>query len=331
MDQPLISVIVPMYNVGDLLKGSMRCILRQTYKPLEIILVDDGSTDQTWNLCQQYEKKYENVKAFHKENSGAASARNYGVKYSKGEYICFIDADDLVTKDYVSYLYQLISENKADMAICGYQKFFDKSDLKNIDTTGNVEVIGQKEALECILYRRKISSSPCFKLLRRDTIVNYPFPEGMLFEDLAVVYQWFSSIDKIAYSSAKKYFYLQHEGSSMHSVFNPKKWELITISKDILKFVEEYHPELMNAAKARMFVSAIQMLRDIPMDEEYLPHRKELGEYICKYRKIILLDKKATMTTRAIALFAYCGPKCIKSAALFYNRAIMRFKIKINY
>lgn len=331
MDKPLISVIVPVYNADKTLKKTMQCILNQTYEPLEIILVDDDSRDTSWKLCRWYECKHSNVSSYHKKNGGAASARNYGVAKSSGEYLCFIDADDLVTADYIEFLYKMIVECGVDISICGYQKFFDANNIKKISEDCKTEVMGKQEAISCILYRKKLSSSPCFKLMKREVFMRNPFPEGMLFEDLAVVYKWFDSVDSIAYNSSKKYYYLQHEGSSMHSDFNPKKWDLIIISKEILKFINKNYPNLRKGAEARLFVSAIQMMRDIPMERAYHNQRKELKKYICRYRKSVFRDASCTMTTRILALLSFLSIYIIKYAAILYKQSIMILKIKISY
>ena len=125
MKKPLISVIIPVYNVADYIPRIMSALLQQTYPNIEIILVDDGSRDESYEICKNYSKKYNNVHAFHKENGGAASTRNYGIERSAGDYIMFVDADDYVTDDYVDFLYKLLVDNKADIAICGFKKFLE--------------------------------------------------------------------------------------------------------------------------------------------------------------------------------------------------------------
>ena len=120
MEEELISVILPIYNVEKYLEKCLKSVINQTYKNLEIILVDDGSKDNSPQICDEYAVKDKRIVVIHKSNGGLSDARNAGIEIAKGKYIALIDSDDYVEKDYVQFLYQLIKENNAEMSICSH-------------------------------------------------------------------------------------------------------------------------------------------------------------------------------------------------------------------
>ena len=131
MEQDLISVIIPVYNVEKYLKRCMDSVLKQTYSNIEIIIVDDGSTDTSGSLCDEYWKKDSRITVFHKENGGLSSARNFGLERVSGNYVCFIDSDDFIHENYISFMYDKIIKNDADICYCKSTKFTDDVQIKN--------------------------------------------------------------------------------------------------------------------------------------------------------------------------------------------------------
>ena len=119
-----VTIVVPVYNVYDYLRACVDSILNQTYKKYEIILVDDGSPDQSSVLCDEYASSYENISAIHQKNGGAANARNHGLDMATGEYICFIDSDDKIENNYVEKLLGAIKENKAEVVVCSFKQWY---------------------------------------------------------------------------------------------------------------------------------------------------------------------------------------------------------------
>jgi glycosyltransferase involved in cell wall biosynthesis len=126
MEKDLISVIIPIYNVGDYLKKCVNSIINQTYKNLEIILVDDGSTDKSGILCDEFAKKDSRIKVIHKQNGGLSDARNCGIEASSGKFIAFIDSDDFIAPDFYEYLLSLQKENNADIAECNFIRVYEE-------------------------------------------------------------------------------------------------------------------------------------------------------------------------------------------------------------
>ena len=129
----LISVIVPVYNVEKYLPQCLNSIINQTYKNIEVVLVDDGSTDDSGNICEEYKKNDERIIVVHQKNSGLSAARNVGIEISTGEYITFIDSDDYISPDYIENLYSALEQYSADIAICDLKKVSEKVELWDID------------------------------------------------------------------------------------------------------------------------------------------------------------------------------------------------------
>ena len=155
--EELISIIVPVYNVKDYLKKCVDSILKQSYNNIEVILVDDGSTDGSSIICDELKAMDSRVLVIHKENGGLSDARNCGVKEAKGKYVCFVDSDDFVDKDFVKILYTNIVDKSCDIAICRYEKFFDYDKI-NFSNNENLktEKLNNTQLINCLFKRGNI-------------------------------------------------------------------------------------------------------------------------------------------------------------------------------
>lgn len=328
-NEPRITIVVPVFNCEAYIEDCIRSIINQTYKNLEIIIVDDGSTDSTGEICDFLKKEDDRILVIHKSNAGVAKARNEGAKLSNSKYIAFIDGDDIVHPIYIQYLYSLLKKNNADIAICGIQTFYDKSELsKNkLQEVYPIEIYSGEEALEKMLYRKDISASPCVKIVKKNICEKNLFPEKTLFEDLGVVYKWFAASTRVVYSPMPLYYYLTRIGSRQHSSFSIEKWDLIDISEEILRFVQREYPDCIAAGKNRLFVSCLQILRDIPIIE--FP-----DEYHCLKKRIINLrgdvikDYKSKKSTRILALLSFINIRLLKEVGFLCNNAIYFFRIR---
>ena len=217
----LISVIVPVYNVETYLNECVDSILRQTYKNLEIILVDDGSTDNSGAICDEYAKKDSRIKVFHKENGGASTARNYGIDQANGEFLGFVDSDDYIEKELYELLMESLVKNNADVSACGYISFRDGSNEKEerIDFYGG-EVFTSESFAKILSLEKNGAAviSPCNKLYKREVFSKIRYPEGQAYEDPYVITDIFDSIEKFVFVKKALYYYRQRQGSIVHSI-----------------------------------------------------------------------------------------------------------------
>ena len=215
---PLVSVIVPVYNVERYLEKCVDSILSQTYKNIELILVDDGSTDKSSAICDEYEKRDPRVKVRHKQNGGQADARNQGIGMATGEYIGFIDSDDSAHPEMYEKLYRALSEQGADLCLCDY-KYVDDNGAdyyrKNPITRGTftgTEIMAKLQEPAPSVY-----ITPVNRLYKREIFDGLEFPVGKINEDAGIAYLVYDRAEKVVTIEDKLYYYLQRRGSTMHT------------------------------------------------------------------------------------------------------------------
>lgn len=215
-EKNLISVIVPVYNVEAYLKRCVESLVHQTCESLEIILVDDGSTDASGRLCDEYAAKYTNIKAYHKANGGLSDARNYGMKVATGEYIGFVDSDDWINVKMYEILLQELIENNADLACCEYiysdgDRFFTER------RSGKTNICSSLEAMEILLDNKKYKSHAWNKLYKRELFAGIEFPYGRYYEDIFIMHRIFALAQKVAFVDENLYYYFRRENSIVHT------------------------------------------------------------------------------------------------------------------
>lgn len=264
----LISIVVPVYNVERYLDACMISILDQTYSNIEIILVDDGATDNSGKMCDHYSETDERVKVIHKENGGLSEARNKGIPQAKGEYIMFIDSDDVVSLDFVEYLYNLLKDSSADIAICdpvhgysGKKIIFEPETLRKI--------FESEDAIAEMLYQKSFLVTAWGKLYRKEYFNEIIFPYGMLFEDSAVIYKIFDKAKKIVYGNAKLYAYIHREGSITTKKFSKKDCDILTISEEIMGYMSHRSERLQKAARSYYVTANLRVYLGANPYEEY--------------------------------------------------------------
>lgn len=286
-----VSLIVPVYNVSNYLPRLMETVLSQTHHDLEIILVDDGSTDDSGVVCDGYEAKDSRIKVIHKSNSGVSDARNVGIECSSGEYLVFVDADDYLTCDYVEYLLNLCIINDSDMSCCAW----------TIDNNGEHSKCsyrksepgiynGNKDAMRAMLTTRLLSSSVWGKMYKRKVFDNVRFPEGSnYYEDDATMYRLVANADSVAIGGEAKYFYTLRDDSLIHRSFNENNLKMIEVFEKRCTFIEKEYPELSVYARSDILMAVNHCI--IKMCDEKLfthPCIKELKVYYKRYEKDFL-------------------------------------------
>lgn len=324
MKMKLISVIIPVYNVEKYIQRCIESIIDQTYKNIEIILVDDGSTDSSGKICDSYQVKDKRIKVIHKKNGGLSDARNAGITCSTGEYIAFVDSDDLVDKSYIEFLFKLISEEDSDIAVCRYKRFTDLLEVKNSDRNDNNIIYNGMQALEVLLYQpEKIPQSANAKMYRRELFDGILYPVGRLNEDIGTTYKLFYKAKKIAYNSSQYYFYFQRMDGIVRTKISNRTRDAIDFSEEILAFVKANMPQIEKAAICYAFAQNIQVLIKLPYEDNiYRELAEEIKSNIKKYRGIVWRDKKVPYLKRIGALASYGSLSLIKKLAIIYKKVI---------
>lgn len=230
----LVTIIVPIYNVEKYLNECIESILNQTYKNIEVVLVDDGSTDNSDEIIDEYTKKDSRIVAIHKKNEGVSSARNDGLKIARGEYICFADADDILMEDYVEYMYNMIERDKSDIALT--KKMFSNFNNKQIKNDKQEIYSGEDTAIDIMLYN--IPIGVYCKMFKKNFIEkeNIRFlsdiyiGEGFNFNVKA-----FQKAQKVSIGYRKIYFYRRNNETSATTIFSYEKWKNGLKAIDVIK------------------------------------------------------------------------------------------------
>lgn len=210
--KPLISIIVPVYNVEQYLQRCLNSIINQTYKNLEIILVDDGSPDQCPQICDDYAAKDNRIRVIHKANGGLSDARNVGLDICKGDYVSFVDSDDWIDANYVKTLFDLLTETKTDIAIGNF--FKTDGSKKNPTFPIQHRTLKPTEAIICCTRGNTPAFAiSCSKLYKKELFDNLRFPVGKYHEDEFTTYLLFYKSTSVAYTSQVLYYYYSRETS----------------------------------------------------------------------------------------------------------------------
>lgn len=329
--EELISIIIPIYNLEIYLENCIDSIIKQTYKNLEIILVDDCSTDGSINICRTYEKRDKRVKVIKKmRNEGAGMARNAGIDIAQGQYIMFVDGDDFIAYDCVEEIYAILIESQGDIAMCLGKPVYDFERIASMEAEKltNYECMSSVQALENICYQRKITPGPWGKIFKSELFKNLRFPDTG-YEDLAIMYRLIDKARLIVFSPVEKYYYLQRKNNTTLGKFNKKKLDRIIVAKQMMDFIEDKYADLHTSVKVRFFISNVQTLNVLPfslLDSEY---GKMISSNIKKYRKVVLEDNKAKISTRCIALMSYTGKFNLKLLGIIYNFFHGSFKVRL--
>jgi len=268
----LISVIVPIYNTEKYLVECVESIREQTYSNIEIILVDDGSTDASIEICDEFSKKDSRVRVFHKENEGSAVAKNFGIQQSKGEYIILVDSDDTVSDKMIEVLYTHIKEKNADIAIGNYY-IYDESD-KNFyfyvtDKDFSVEELAIQEIMNRQAGDWRFNSSafilPTFKLIKKELFKEVQFSNGRRFDDEATMHRFYLLASKIIFINDNLYRYRQRSGSIMRSKFD------LSWARDLVEVFSKKISDLVLAGLdiSVMRIRFVNLLKDYKQTLEF--------------------------------------------------------------
>lgn len=322
MNKPLISIILPIYNVEAYLPTCMESIFNQTYSNLEIIMVDDGSKDNCSKMCDEYAKMDSRVIVYHKVNGGLSDARNYGIKRAKGKYITCIDPDDYVDIDYIEYLYNLLEKFKVSLSVCQHRVKYDNGKVTDFGTKGE-EKLSSKDCLERMLYHDTIDTSAWAKLYHRDLFSNVEYPTGKLFEDIGTTYALFLQCENIAVGYESKYNYIFHQNSIVNSNFKPNKLDLIEMTDKMAQDVIKVYPDLKEAVLRRRVYSRFSTLNQMLNTSEYNMERNQILEFIKVNNKNVILNKKAPNRDKIAILLLSMSYSIYRFCWLSYQNKIM--------
>ncbi len=261
---PLISVIVPVYNVEKYISRCVDSLLGQTYKNIEIILVDDGSSDDSSLLCDHYASENKNVIVIHKKNGGQSSARNEGLRLARGQYIGFVDSDDWISNDMYEYLYNLIIGYDADASSIWFVTCKTEDDVATVNQE-NINVLHGDEILEFHLKEALCSGahSMCRCLFKASIIRGMRYPEGYVNEDIPFKFEALSKTGTFVSSNLVKYFYYQDSESTTRGGFKPKDLSLFPMTEKLYEMAYPYGGNIRKLAEIKKIRSDFSILSRI--------------------------------------------------------------------
>jgi len=290
--EPLITVIVPVYNVELYLKKCIDSIVNQTYRNLEIILVDDGSTDSCPKICDEYAKKDTRITVYHKENGGLSDARNYGIDRSTGAFLTFIDSDDYIDNTYVKYLYGLLNKYNTKISSCLCKIVFkDKIQEKKCDV--KEEIVDQKDYLGRMCYDSTLF--PAWgKMYAKELFEGIRYPKGFVFEDTGTTYKLIFNCDKIACGYESKYNYIMRDVSISHTC-NDKVFHLIYLADAMAVDILKKYSDLNKDTLRLQFWARVSTLNRIMNANSYCKERKQIIDFILSRKSDLLQNNDLPM------------------------------------
>lgn len=275
MGSILVSIIIPVYNVEEYLEQCLDSVINQTYKNLEIWLVDDGSKDSGGKICDEYKELDSRIRVIHKENGGLSSARNVALDLMKGEYVYFLDSDDFISLDLIETYIDLAEKYNVDVIMGTFYEFYG-----NIDTKGHInpdihpEKFSKTEALKLMLLDEKLYHAASGPLFKSDLYTDIRFPVGMLYEDYATTYYVILKCQSVLYIDDNRYYYRMRPGSIMNSKVTERDMVILDIADNISNDIVKEYPELENYAIRKKIVVNLKFYSRI-LDTGFGTFKKE--------------------------------------------------------
>ena len=291
---PVISIIVPVYNVEKYLSRCVDSILAQTFRDFELILVDDGSTDNSAEICDKYAAKDSRIKVIHKENGGQSSARNNGLEIAIGKYIGFVDSDDWISTDCFEYLYTLIEKFNADAVSADFVFAYENKPVafQKYKNPKEKIIAGADEILCYYLKQDKMHGKNDFavwgKLFKRELFRGLRFPAGKIYEDNIINFKLFQKCARYVKSTKEIYAYFQRDISTTKSILAQKHLALIDVSNEMLAIAQaNYHADkkLIKLCKRKIAMSYFSVLAKYIRFGTDL-NDKKIKELVMEYKKV---------------------------------------------
>lgn len=306
MNEKLVSIIVPIFNLEKYLEKCVESLLRQTYKNLEIWLVDDGSKDASGAICDKFGAMDERIHVLHQKNGGAAAARNAALSQCRGEYLTFVDGDDYIHERLIEVLVDKLEAQAAQISICGWQDVYEDTVAAPALVEGNIEIYDTEKALENMLYQRSYDTAMWAKLYRRELFEGIFFPVGNLYEDIAIIYKIFARAKKVVYVDYAGYYYLLREQGTTLQAFKPGKMDLIDVADEMADFLLERFPAIRSAVLCKYVRANFHIYLQIPPQKAvFVAEKKRIEQNIKKYRAEVLKDANAQKGTKVALLCSY--------------------------
>ena len=313
----LVSVIVPVYNVKQYLEECFTSICNQTYQNLEIILVDDGSTDGSGDLCDGLVKRDPRSRVLHKPNGGLSDARNYGLRFANGDWVSFVDSDDYISPIFIEVLHNACVETGCKISAVPFGKPFNDGDSCTlVDSTDSVVAAKALPSLDVqrLMLYQTLDTGAQWRLYAKELLGIDPFPKGLYYEDLASIYKIIHKVDTVAVVDCRElYAYRMRSNSIIRQEYKHIKGKsALIIANQLYRDICNWYPNLRKAAASRCFSVCRMVFAQIPSEKIVSSQRQDedsLWSVLSLHRKTVLGDKEARPRERLAAFIAYFGKR----------------------
>lgn len=314
----LISIIVPVYNVEEYITKCLDSICEQTYKNIEIILVDDGSTDKSGSICDEYSNRDKRIKVIHKDNTGVSDSRNKGLDIANGDFIGFVDSDDWIDCDMYRILYEALKANQADISICGYAEMRN-NELKHSFYTDTSIIYNNMQAIEELVKENSFGDYLWNKLFYKKLFDTIEFPLGRTMEDKATMYKIFDQCNSIVYLSDILYYYRKNQDGICSNITLTNRYGNYKAESERYIYLSNKYPGIESLLITKFINSSLMFCRMACYDVKNKLIRSELSVirtlYIKNIKKIVKSD---TRKLNKILVFVF-----------IFSRKLFKYYVKI--
>ena len=308
MNDYLVSLIIPCYNVEKYIDRCLKSVTAQTYKNLEIILVDDGSIDNTPYLCDRWALCDTRIRVIHKENDGLANARNSGIDVCNGDYVMFVDSDDFIDLDMAEFLLNLSVEYNADVSRCSFYTYDNGIDTPDLND-GSILLPDKEQLFIDLVDGGYLSGVAWNKLFKREIVMTHKYEKADgCSEDLLFNFRAYKDVEKAVFCNIPKYHYCVNDTSITNSEFGYGAFATIRARKILMEYFSD-NPSVYPYALKWYLRSSFIVLSGCIKSGECMDRYDELRDEILKYKKVILFKKGFTFNHRLRTLILSVSPK----------------------
>lgn len=318
-----VSIIIPIYNIQEYIKPCLESVLGQTYNDIEVILINDGSSDDSGSICDSYANQDDRVRVIHQNNLGVSAARNKGLAATTGEYIMFVDGDDMIDTNMVAYMLDKVSTNSnCTLVSCAVTRRHN-----NIGISGeNTLRFNKVEASIDMLYMNNMDNGPCAKLIPSKIAKSIKFnPKITIAEDLDYIYKILQKIDNEVFINSSLYYYRIAPGSAMTKPFTERRMDGFIATRGIVSHaLKTGNNRMINAAKFRHFAEAFFVLSSIGGEQRKYREQYNIAcDEFNEYRFSVIANKEAPKKFRLLAMLSIINIKL----AIYLSKLRIRKKV----
>jgi glycosyltransferase involved in cell wall biosynthesis len=313
-----ISVIVPVYNVKEYLPQCLDSIINQTFRDIEILVIDDGSSDGSEKICDEYASKDPRLHVFHQANAGLSAARNLGIDHAVGKYLSFIDSDDYIDPEMLNIMHHNIQKEKADIAVCGMYRV--KRKTVQAISSKEYSVMSGREFFKMILIGEKINVTACDKLYAKECFDHLRYPVGKQTEDGYIAVDLFPKAERIVVDMTPLYYYRFREDSFTNAAYTSGDLDMIEAYERCLLIVKKEYPECIDAAEMRYLRGFF-----IVYDKMILAHMPEAKQYkkTLQQNTSLILKNPYLYRTRKLGFLVMCiSSRLYRMVAVWYENKV---------